>query len=147
MDRITVEFPRGVWRHSHTLSVRIGDMNHARHLGHDTLISLLQEARAAALVTLGVDERNIGGYPALVAELAVQYHSETRWPDMLEIETAIPVPEGKGLRVFHRVTHRADRRLAATAMLTLLLVDPSRGGKVVPLPECLVSRLASGTSA
>lgn len=142
MERVRVEFPETAWRHAHVLSVRLGDMNYARHLGHDALISLLQEARAAALDELGASERDIGGYPGVVADLAVQYQSEARWPDELEIETAIPRPRDKGLVVFQRAVQRDSRRPVATARLTMLLVDPRRGG-VVPLPDAFLERLAS----
>ncbi|MCE9683813.1 acyl-CoA thioesterase [Halomonas alkalisoli] len=147
MERIKLEFPEHAWRHVHTLSVRVGDMNYAQHLGHDTLISLLQEARAVALATLGASERNVGGFPGVVGELAVQYQAEAYWPDVLEVTTAIPIPEGKGIKVFHRMVRRSDRRQVATAMLTMLLVDPSRGGKVVSLPESFLSQLGSGEFA
>jgi acyl-CoA thioester hydrolase len=144
MERIKLEFPEEAWRHEHTLSVRVGDMNYAQHLGHDTLISLLQEARAAALDTLGVSELNIGGYPVVVVELAVQYQAEAHWPDLLDVTTAIPIPAGKGLKVFHRIVRRGDRRQVATAMLTMLLVNPAEGGKVVPLPGSFLRLLTSG---
>ncbi|WP_231613494.1 acyl-CoA thioesterase [Halomonas sp. BC04] len=81
MDRIKLEFPEAAIVHRQPLSVRITDMNYGRHLGHDTLISLLHEARIQAFGALGLTEWDMGGYPSVVADLAVQYQSEARWPD------------------------------------------------------------------
>lgn len=141
MERVRIEWPERAWRHEHGLGVRLGDMNYAHHLGHDALLGLLQEARGAALATLEVHERDIGGYPGVVADLMVQYQSEARWPDRLIIETAIPEPEGKALAVFQRASQAETGRVVATARLTLLLVGPDAG--VVALPSAFVARLTA----
>ena len=147
MQRIRLEFPSEAVVHRHSLSVRITDMNYGRHLGHDALISLLHEARAAALDSLGVKEWDLGGYPSVVADLAVQYQGEARWPDTLIIETALAGVQRKALTVFHRVVRESDQRLIATARLNLLLVDIETG-RPVSIPASVLALLprANGVS-
>ncbi|QJQ94772.1 MULTISPECIES: thioesterase family protein [Halomonadaceae] len=141
MERVHVEFPTEAILHRHALSVRITDMNYGRHLGHDSLISLLHEGRVAALSSLGLNEWDIDGCPSVVADLAVQYQSEARWPDELIVETAIPAPQGKALMVYHRMRRAQDERLVATARVSLLFIDPERGRPVV-VPGSLRAALA-----
>ncbi len=43
---------------SATLEVRISDINYGNHLGHDSLVSLLHEARVRFLRHLGYTELN-----------------------------------------------------------------------------------------
>ena len=45
MARVKIEFPETTL-FTHELSVRITDLNYGNHLAHDSLISLLHEARA-----------------------------------------------------------------------------------------------------
>ncbi|MCP1314627.1 MULTISPECIES: thioesterase family protein [unclassified Halomonas] len=122
MARMTLDFPEALVIHRHSLSVRITDMNYGRHLGHDALVSLLAEARACALASLGFPEWDLAGYPSVVADLTVTYQQEARFPEPLAVETAIPDPDGKALVVHHRLRN-ADGATVATARVTLLLVD------------------------
>ena len=141
MERVRLEFPAAAIVHRHPLTVRVTDMNYGRHLGHDTLVSLLHEARIQAFGALGLTEWDLGGYPSVVADLAVQYQSEARWPDALVVETAIPVPAGRSITVYHRVLHAEGGRPVATARLNVLLVDPD-AGRPVAIPEAVRAAIA-----
>lgn len=136
MERVQLEFPEADTVHRYSLSVRIGDMNYGRHLGHDALITLLHEARAQAFAALGFHEGDVAGHPSMVADLAVQYRAEAKWPDVLEVDTAIPRPAGRGFCVYHRLHRPADARIVAVARLGLVLLDPD-SGKPAVLPAAL----------
>ncbi|WP_163577490.1 acyl-CoA thioesterase [Halomonas faecis] len=127
MERIRLDFPDAAIIHRQALAVRITDMNYGRHLGHDALVSLLHEARVAALASLGLAEWDLGGCASVVADLAVQYQAEARWPDALVAETAVRPPEGKALTVYQRLRREDDDRVVATARLNLVLLDPVSG--------------------
>ncbi|MGM0984430.1 MAG: acyl-CoA thioesterase [Pseudomonadota bacterium] len=131
MERVRLSFPADDVLHRHPLTVRITDMNYGRHLGHDALVSLLHEARVAALASRNLQEWDLGGYPCVAADLAVQYQAETRWPDALVVETAIPEPGRKAVGVYHRILREADGATVATARINLMLVDPQSGRPVV----------------
>ena len=141
MERVKLEFPEQAIVHRHGLMVRVTDMNYGHHLGHDAVISLLHEARAAALAHLGLHEGDMGGYPSVAADLAVQYQAESRWPDALTVETAIPEPARKAITVYHRMRRDSDQRIVATARLNLMVVDP-QAGRAVAVPEAVRDALA-----
>ncbi|GHE20701.1 acyl-CoA thioesterase [Halomonas urumqiensis] len=146
MERVRLEFPEARRVHRHPLSVRVSDMNYGGHLGHDALLSLMHEGRKHALAALGFDEWNLAGYPSVVADLAVTYQSEARWPDALVVETAIPVPQGRAICIYHRLLKADDDRVVATARLNLVLVDTSSGRPVsVPEPVRQAIAEAGGT--
>ncbi|MBB3230321.1 acyl-CoA thioesterase [Halomonas stenophila] len=140
MERVRLAFPEADIRHRHPLTVRVTDMNYGRHLGHDALVSLLHEARISALAALGLAEGDMGGYPSVAADLAVQYQAEARWPDALVVDTAIPAPGRRTITVYHRIRREADAAVVATARLNLMLVDPA-AGRPVSIPgavrDCL----------
>ncbi|MGQ4878808.1 acyl-CoA thioesterase [Billgrantia sp. LNSP4103-1] len=146
MERLKLEFPESAIVHRQPLSVRITDMNYGRHLGHDTLVSLLHEARIQAFGALGLTEWDMGGFPSVVADLAVQYQSEARWPDALVVETAIPAPTGKTIVVYHRVRHAEGGRPVATARLSVVLVDPAQG-RSVAIPDAVQQAIVGAESA
>ncbi|TVM08154.1 MAG: thioesterase [Halomonas sp.] len=141
MERVKLNFPTDAVIHHHSVSVRVTDMNYGRHLGHDALVSLLHEARSQALMAVGYPEWDLAGFHSVVADLAVQYQSEARCPDVLVVETAIPDPAGKALSVYHRVLADEGARLVATARLNLLVMD-STAGNPVAVPAEVVQALA-----
>ncbi len=141
MERVRLSFPADEVVHRHPLTVRITDMNYGRHLGHDALVSLLHEARVALFASRDLREWDLGGYPCVAADLAVQYQAETRWPDALVVETAIPAPGRKAIGVYHRIRREADGSTVATARINLVLVDP-QSGRPVAIPAAVRDALA-----
>lgn len=126
MERVKLDFPAEAVIHRHPLTVRVTDMNYGRHLGHDAIVSL----RVQAFAALGLPEWDMCGYPSLVADLAIQYLSEARWPDALIIETAVPEPQGKALTIYQRILQSDSQKVVATARVNQLLIDQSTGRPV-----------------
>ena len=133
MERVKLDFPAEAVIHRHSLTVRVTDMNYGRHLGHDALVSLLHEARIQAFAALDLPEWDMHGYPSVVADLAVQYQSEARWPDGLTIATAVLEPQGKALTIYQRIYQADSQQLVATAQINQLLIDLAT--RPVEVPE------------
>ena len=140
MERVRLEFPEMDTVHRHPLPVRVGDMNYGRHLAHDTAISLLHEARAHMFGALGFHEWDVCGRPSVVADLAIQYRAEARWPDALVVDSAIPAAQGRGFSVYQRLWRPADERTIALARVGVVLLD-SASGKPSDLPEAFAEAL------
>ena len=134
MERVKLDFPAEAVIHRHPMTVRVTDMNYGRHLGHDALVSLLHEARIQAFAALDLAEWDMHGYPSVVADLAVQYQSEARWPDGLTIATAVPEPQGKSLTIYQRIYQFDSQQVVATARINQLLIDPA-SRRPVDVPE------------
>lgn len=113
MSRIQLEFPDPVV-FCCPLNVRVSDINYGQHLGHDTLVSLLHEARCRWLAEAGLSETSLDGGSVgwVVAELAVNYTAEAFYPDTLSIELAIGQVGRKGVEVYHRVVRGEDQTVA-----------------------------------
>lgn len=142
MERVKLDFPAEAVIHRHPLTVRVTDMNYGRHLGHDALVSLLHEARIQAFSALDLPEWDMHGHPSVVADIAVQYQSEARWPDALEIETAVPTPQGKALVIYQRIYQADSQQVVATARINQLLIDLATG-RPVEVPEAVKQALAN----
>lgn len=145
MERVKLDFPAEAVIHRHPLTVRVTDMNYGRHLGHDALVSLLHEARIQAFAALDLPEWDMHGHPSVVADLAVQYQNEARWPDALVIATAVPEPQGKALTIYQRVYHADSEQIVATARVNQLLIDLATG-RPVNVPQQVIQALAHARS-
>ena len=75
MTRLRLEIPQPpVFTHEET--VRITDLNYGNHLGHDTLVSLLHEARARFFKFHELSEGNVDGVGVILTELEVGYKKQ-----------------------------------------------------------------------
>jgi len=123
MSRIELEFPEASV-FCQQIKLRVSDINYGQHLGHDTLISLLHEARCCWLASAGLSEISLDGEQVgwVVAELAVNYKSEAFYPEQLSIELAVGDVGRKGVEVYHRVL-RSSGETVAIAKTGLVFFD------------------------
>lgn len=67
-------------------TVRIGEINYGGHLGHDSLLTLLHQARLEFLAHLGASEIHFFGAGLIMRQLQVDYLGEAFLNDELSIE-------------------------------------------------------------
>ena len=119
--------------------LRVTDMNAGQHLGNDTLVSLLHEARVRYLAHLGASERDTGEGSGLIQrDLQVRYLRQIRYGDAVEIDL---VPDGVRKASFGILCRvRAGGLTAAEARTGMGGFDYERQ-RPVALPESLRLRL------
>ncbi len=148
MARIQIEYPEAKPLHTQTMELRITDMNYGNHLAHDTLISLMHEARSKMFVAYGHKEIDIDGVGIVVADLAISYRAEVFYPDTLIIEVVADEFSRKGADLIYRVTRASDGGLVALAKTGIVFFD-YQARSAVNMPEAfkkMVSLANSGNS-
>jgi acyl-CoA thioesterase FadM len=89
------------------------DLNYGGHLGNDTLLSLIHEARVAFLAANDFTEKDCGGVSLILGDTGVVYQGEAFAGDTLRIEVAAAEPGRCGFRLYYRVTRPADGQAIA----------------------------------
>lgn len=139
MPRVKLqEQPQYEFRYEVTLQPR--DINYGGHLGNDALVTLIGEARANLLKTLGCSEGELGdGRTAIImADLVVNYRAEAFLFDVLCIDTHVGELSRHGFRLFHRVTR--DNTVIALAETGLMAFD-YRQRTIAPVPDTFIRAL------
>ena len=113
MARIKLQFPDDQFCYSTELTVRITDINGANHLGNDSMISMISEARARFLFDFGVEES--ADDQIIVTDLATTYLAEAYARDELRFEIGVTDFNKYGGDIIFRVTRPADATLIAMA--------------------------------
>lgn len=67
------------------VEVRISDINYGNHLGHDSLVSLLHDARVKLLRSHQYTELDVEGCGFLLTKLFVNYKRQSFYGDLLQI--------------------------------------------------------------
>ncbi len=134
MARLELEFPEDQYCYSTHLTVRVTDINAANHLGNDSMISMISEARARFLFEFGIHETRADGTGIIVTDLATTYRTEAHARDQLLFEVGVMDFNKYGGDITFRITRPTDGSLVAMAKSGFVFFN-YRTGQVVAMPE------------
>ncbi len=124
------------------IPVRVSDLNYGGHVGNDTMLTLIQEARVQFYRSLGyTNELHFAGTVGqIVSDAAIQYKSETFLGDVLVVQLA-PIDFNKyGFDILYLVTNKETGKEVARAKTGIVCFDYTKS-KVASIPESLLAKL------
>jgi len=122
------------------LPVRITDINYGGHLGNDSLLSIIHEARVRFFNHLNYSEKDVDGFGIIMVDAAIQYKSESFYGDELVIETAVTDISKIGCDIVYRITNKNSLKEIALAKTGIVFFDYEKR-KTVPVPEKFLKAL------
>jgi len=134
MARLQLNFPEDQFYYSTPLTVRVTDINAANHLGNDSMISMISEARARFLFEFGVPETERDGTGIIVTDLATTYRAEAHARDELLFEVGVMDFNKYGGDIIFRITRPRDRKLIAMAKSGFVFFN-YKSSEVMAMPE------------
>ena len=75
MARIRIDLP-DTFIYSTRIPIRITDLNYGGHVGNDTVLSLIHEARVQFLKHIGYTELNFAGVGLIMRDVTIEYKNE-----------------------------------------------------------------------
>jgi acyl-CoA thioesterase FadM len=87
MERIKLNLPE-TFSFSTTIPIRISDVNYGGHVGNDSFLSLLHEARLRFLNQFGYSEMNVEGVGLIMSDVGIEYKKELAYGDAIKISVA-----------------------------------------------------------
>ena len=82
MARIKIELPEQ-FSFSTKIPIRITDLNYGGHVGNDTVLSLIHEARVQYLRSFGYEELNVEGVSLIMSDAGIEFKAELFYGDVL----------------------------------------------------------------
>ncbi|MGH8282695.1 MAG: acyl-CoA thioesterase [Gammaproteobacteria bacterium] len=143
MTRLKIELPKQ-FPFSTELDVRVGDLNYGNHLGNDSVLTLIHEARRRYLASLGIEEIGANGIGFVIAEVAVVYRAQAFYADRLRIAVAASEFASRGCDFYYRVSHVIDDRVVAEARTGVVCFD-FRAQKTMVFPPAMLAKLRGRT--
>ncbi|HEX8476683.1 MAG TPA: thioesterase family protein [Telluria sp.] len=134
MARLHLDFPEDQYCYTTPLTVRVTDINGANHLGNDSMISMISEARARFLFEYGVPETERDGTGIIVTDLATTYRAEAHARDQLVFEVGVMDFNKYGGDIIFRITRPRDKRLIAMAKSGFVFFN-YHTSQVVDMPD------------
>lgn len=124
------------------IAVRASDLNYGGHVGNDSMLMLLQEARIQFYRHLGFkDEVGFeGSIGQIITDAAIQYKAESFLGDVLIVQLAVADFTTYGFDMLYLVTNKATGKEIARGKTGIVCFDYSRR-KMARLPLSLLAKL------
>jgi acyl-CoA thioester hydrolase len=134
MERVKIKLP-AQFNFSTTVRIRITDLNFGGHVGNDTFLSLLHEARHEFLKHHSYGETSFEGAGLIMTDAVIEYKSELVQGDEIKISVAADGFDKFGFDLFYKmeVITATENMLAAKAKTGMLCFDYTTK-KIIPLP-------------
>ena len=133
MARIKLDLPeRFVF--STEITVRIDDINYGGHLGNDSILSIIHEARMRFLKNFGFSELNVGDASLIMGDVAIVFKSEGFHGDIILVEMAAVDFSNSGFDIFYKLTNRQTGKDVAHAKTGMVCFD-YKNRKVMAVPQ------------
>lgn len=141
MTRVTLDLPEH-FPFSTDIPIRISDINYGNHLGHDSIITLIHEARVRFLNAYGFTELDIDGFGLVMTDLVILYKAEGLYGDILTIEVGIQDITKSGCDLVYLITNKKTGTEVARAKTGIVIYDYEKR-KVVEVPKRFKSTMMS----
>jgi YbgC/YbaW family acyl-CoA thioester hydrolase len=120
------------------VTVRASDLNYGNHLGHDAVLTLMQEARVRFYRSLGFkNELNFeGSVGQVITDAVIQYRSESFLSDELIIKLAISDLNKYGFDMYYLIENKITGKEVARGKTGIVCLD-YHTRKVAAIPQIL----------
>jgi acyl-CoA thioester hydrolase len=143
MNRIKLELPEN-FSFSTNVTIRVTDLNYGGHVGNDTFLSLIHEARQQFLISHGYKELEIAGIGLIMADVAIEFRKELNYGDVVRISVAAKDFDRLGFDLFYKleIMHGAEFIVAGKAKTGMMCFNYSEKKKV-SVPEEVIRKLSA----
>jgi acyl-CoA thioester hydrolase len=141
MTRITIQLPE-TFIYETDIVVRVSDLNYGNHVGNDSILTLMQEARTLFYRSRGFESevKLEGSIGQIVADAALVYKSESFLGDTLRIQIAVGEHHKYGFDLFYLITHRKTGKEVAIGKTGIVCFDYDKR-KMVSTPTSILAKL------
>lgn len=142
MPRIKIDLP-GNFNFSANIPVRITDINYGGHVGNDTILSILHEARVQFLNHYGYSELNCGGAGLIMSDVAIEFKNELFYGDTIIASVAAAEFSKVAFEIYYKLEKQSGnkRAMIATAKTGMVCFDYS-DKKIAQVPQEVKDKLS-----
>lgn len=105
------------------IDVRITDINYGGHLGNDSLLGIIHEARIRFLAHHGFSESDIDGIGIIMTDSVIVYSSEGFYGDKLKVDVTVDDITKRGCDIYYRLRNTQTKKVIAKAKTNIVFYD------------------------
>lgn len=135
MARVKINLPAS-FHFSCQIPVRITDVNYGGHVGNDSVLGLIHEARMQFFKKSGYTELDFGGTGMIMADVAIEFKSELFYGDTITASIATGEISKIGFELFYKLEKETNSacQTVAIAKTGMICYDYDKK-KIVQVPD------------
>lgn len=142
MARIKIEIPRQFSFHI-SIPIRITDINYGGHVGNDSVLSLIHEARLRFLLHHGFKELELEGAGLLMSDVAIEFREEIFYGDSIDISVGAGEFSRVGFDLYYRFEKEIeDKKTTMVIAKTGMVCYDYNTKKLVSVPQNVREKLS-----
>jgi acyl-CoA thioester hydrolase len=107
------------------IDIRITDLNYGGHLGNESVLGIIHEARVRLLADKGFTEANIGGTGIIMMDAVINFSAEGFYGDKLRIDVAVADISNAGCDIYYRFVNIANDKVIVRAKTNIAFYNYS----------------------
>lgn len=155
MARVKIELPER-FSFETIIPIRITDLNYGNHVGNDTILSILHEARVQWLDNFGYGELNFGGFGLIMSDVAIEFKNEIFYGEKIIASVTAGDFSKFAFDVYYKLEKvlrqgqdrqaQDDKRILVASAKTGMVCYDYSAKKIAPIPEQVQARLTVGAN-
>ncbi|MBS1744730.1 MAG: thioesterase family protein [Bacteroidetes bacterium] len=142
MQRIKINLPEK-FSFSTIIKIRITDLNFGGHVGNDSFLALVHEARQQFLKHFGYSELQLENVSLIMTDASIEYKKELNYGDEVKISVAAADFDKYGFDIFYKIEIISnDNFILAGKVKTGMLCYDYQNKKLVLVPENVIATLS-----
>ena len=111
MARVKINIPEEILA-TIIIPIRITDINYGNHVGNDSFVGIIHEARVSWLSMYNYTELNIGDAGLIMSDLEIEFKKESFYSDIIEVQISAGEISKIGFELYYQLfTTRKNERL------------------------------------
>ena len=138
MNKIKLELPKEFSFHTF-IPVRITDVNYGGHVGNDTFLSLLHEARMQFLGHHHLSEMDFAGASLIMRDVAIEFRKEVFYGEVLKAYVGLDQFSRIGFDMVYKLVTGQEESVVALAKTGMVCYNYDLK-KIVSVPEQILKQ-------
>jgi YbgC/YbaW family acyl-CoA thioester hydrolase len=135
MARIKIDLPEK-FSFTTSIPVRITDINYGGHVGNDTILSLIHEARMQFLKSYGYEELKFEGAGMIMADAGIEFKNELFYGDVVIASVTITEFSKVSFDIYYKLEKEVAGKKTLVAMAkTGMVCYDYKNKKIVAVPD------------
>jgi acyl-CoA thioester hydrolase len=135
MAKSKIELPSS-FPFSTKLTVRITDLNYGNHVGNDSILSMLHEARVRFLEHYGLEELKFEGVGLIMRDVIIEFKNEIFYRDVLTASVAVGGFTRAGFDIYYKIEKEDnEKKVLAVAARTGMICYNYELKEITAVPE------------
>ena len=135
MARIKIDLPEQ-FSFSTIIPIRITDLNYGGHVGNDTILSIIHEARVQFLQHYGYGELTLAGVGLIMSDVGIEFKQELFYGDQVKVSVTASEFSKVSFDLFYKLERDTEGKavLVASAKTGMICYDYAKK-KIAAIPE------------